>query len=84
MSTEPWSWRISKRVLCGLIAMVGSVLMGVSAQDSLKVDSPFKSGAPLVRESTSTIGFTGFYRFLGFVRDQQETFPNNSGKTTAI
>ena len=84
MSTEPWSWRISKRVLCGLIAMVGSALMGVSAQDSLKVDSPFKSGAPLVRESTSTIGFTGFYRFLGFVRDQQETFPNNSGKTTAI
>ena len=45
---------------------------------------PFKSGAPLVREATSTIGFTGFYRFLGFVRDQKETFPNNSGKTTAI
>ena len=55
-----------------------------SAPDSLEVDSPFKSGAPLVREATSTIGFTGFYRFLGFVRDQKETFPNNSGKTTAI
>ena len=64
--------------------MGGSALSGYAAPDSLEVDSPFKSGAPLVRESTSTIGFTGFYRFLGFVRDQQETFPNNSGKTTAI
>ena len=69
-------------VLCGPVP--GHPLKGSSSPDSLRVPPPFKSGAPLVREATSTIGFTGFYRFLGFVRDQKETFPNNSGKTTAI
>ena len=33
---------------------------------------------------TSSISFSGYYRFLGFVRNQQETFPNNSGKTFVI
>ena len=33
---------------------------------------------------SSSIYFSGYYRFLGFVRNQQETFPNNSGKTVVI
>ena len=45
---------------------------------------PFSSQKPLIKGQTSNISFTGFYRFLGFVRNQTHTFPNNSGKTTAI
>lgn len=84
MRSQVLTSRFLMRAWCCGVVMLGGAFTGFSAPDSLEVDSPFKSGAPLVRESTSTIGFTGFYRFLGFVRDQQETFPNNSGKTTAI
>ena len=66
-----------------LLLLTGSALV-TNAQDSLEVSSPFKSGAPMVKGTGSNIAFTGFYRFLGFVRDQRQTFPNNSGKTTAI
>lgn len=82
MSSCPWCKPL--QLLCCAALFLGIPLKGFSSSDSLRVSPPFKSGAPLVREATSTIGFTGFYRFLGFVRDQKETFPNNSGKTTAI
>tara|TARA_Y100000589_G_scaffold76892_1_gene70742 strand:+ start:723 stop:2588 length:1866 start_codon:yes stop_codon:yes gene_type:complete len=45
---------------------------------------PFSSNLTLRKGQTSNISFTGFYRFLGYIRNQTTTFPNNSGKTTAI
>ncbi len=45
---------------------------------------PFSSNVTLRKGQTSNINFTGFYRFLGYIRNQTTTFPNNSGKTTAI
>lgn len=45
---------------------------------------PFSSNVTLGKGQTSNINFTGFYRFLGYIRNQTTTFPNNSGKTTAI
>ena len=36
------------------------------------------------KNPSSSISFSGYYRFLGFVRNQKETFPNNSGKTVVI
>ncbi len=45
---------------------------------------PFSSNVTLRKGQTSNISFTGFYRFLGYIRNQTTTFPNNSGKTTAI
>lgn len=42
------------------------------------------SAEPLVRRPVHSISATGFCRILGYVRSQQETFPNNSGKTLAV
>ena len=71
------------KILCCLLLLGGSVTSALS-QDSLLTAMPLRSGAPLAKKAGSTIGFKGFYRFLGYVRAQDETFPNNSGKTTAI
>ena len=49
-----------------------------------QVDSPFSSNQTLIKKPVDQLNFSGSYRFLGFVRNQQEVFPNNSGKTTAI
>lgn len=54
------------------------------AQDTITQKKPFSSNSLSFKNPTSAITFSGFYRFLGFVRNQQETFPNNSGKTTVI
>ncbi len=54
------------------------------AQDTIPQKKPFSSNSLSFKNPTSAITFSGFYRFLGFVRNQQETFPNNSGKTTVI
>ncbi|MAP01483.1 MAG: hypothetical protein CMD01_01520 [Flavobacteriales bacterium] len=53
------------------------------SQDSTTTPS-FSSNISNLKNPSSEITFSGFYRFLGYVRNQQETFPNNSGKTTAI
>ena len=55
-----------------------------AAQETLPQQNPFSSNSLSFKNPTSAIHFSGFYRFLGFVRNQQETFPNNSGKTTVI
>jgi len=44
----------------------------------------FTSNLNKVKKPVDEINFSGYYRFLGFVRTQKEVFPNNSGKTTAI
>ena len=53
------------------------------SQDTLNQKS-FSSNILSFKNPSSSISFSGYYRFLGFVRNQQETFPNNSGKTVVI
>ena len=40
--------------------------------------------APLVKDPVARVQCYGFYRFLGYMRHQNEVFPNNSGKRIAI
>jgi len=54
------------------------------SQDTNMVQKSFSSNILSYNKPTSSISFSGYYRFLGFVRNQQETFPNNSGKTFVI
>jgi len=54
------------------------------SHDTNMVQKPFSSNILSYNKPTSSISFSGYYRFLGFVRNQQETFPNNSGKTFVI
>jgi hypothetical protein len=69
----------------GLVRFILVFWLGASfAQDTLSPQKPFSSNSLSFKNPTSAITFSGFYRFLGFVRNQQETFPNNSGKTTVI
>ena len=47
--------------------------------------SNWESSAPsLERTPIHGISASGFCRVLGYVRSQQEVFPNNSGKTMAV
>ena len=50
-------------------------------QDTFISQKPFSSNILSYDNSTTSVSFSGYYRFLGFVRNQEETFPNNSGKT---
>ncbi len=54
------------------------------SQDTIISQKPFSSNILSFKNPSSSITFSGYYRFLGFVRNQQETFPNNSGKTVII
>ena len=54
------------------------------AQDLVNKQKSFSSNILSYNNPSTSISFTGYYRFLGFVRNQQETFPNNSGKTLVI
>lgn len=58
---------------------------GISfAQDTINKQNSFSSNILSFNNPSSSISFSGYYRFLGFVRNQNETFPNNSGKTLVI
>ena len=54
------------------------------SQDTITYQNSFSSNILSTKNPSTSISFSGFYRFLGFVRNQQETFPNNSGKTLVI
>ena len=54
------------------------------AQDTIPKQKSFSSNVLSFKNPSSLISFSGYYRFLGFVRNQKETFPNNSGKTVVI
>ena len=54
------------------------------AQDVINKQKSFSSNSLSYKNPSTSISFTGYYRFLGFVRNQKETFPNNSGKTLVI
>ena len=48
------------------------------------LNAVFSSNQAKIKDPIDQLSFSGNYRFLGFVRNQQEVFRNNSGKTTAI
>ena len=55
------------------------------AQNQININqTPFSSNINYTKSSSSQLSFSGYYRFLGYVRNQKEVFPNNSGKTLAI
>ena len=54
------------------------------SQDTIINQKTFSSNVLSFKNPSSSISFSGYYRFLGFVRNQEETFPNNSGKTVVI
>ncbi len=54
------------------------------SQDTTINQKSFSSNILSYKNPTSSISFSGYYRFLGFIRNQQEAFPNNSGKTFVI
>ena len=58
--------------------------LSIFGQDTMVEQKPFSSNILSFKNPSSSISFSGYYRFLGFVRNQQETFPNNSGKTLVI
>ena len=58
--------------------------LSIFGQDTIVEQKPFSSNILSFKNPSSSISFSGYYRFLGFVRNQQETFPNNSGKTLVI
>ena len=53
-------------------------------EDSTDLSGAFTSSFRHSKPAESQVTYSGFYRFLGFVRAQNEVFPNNSGKTTVI
>lgn len=61
-------------------------MWGVSSfsQDTIIKQKSFSSNILSFKNPSTSISFSGYYRFLGFVRTQKETFPNNSGKTVVI
>lgn len=69
-------------MLVCLVLMAGSVLPTHAQLDAL--EDWEASAAPLVRKPVHAVSASGFCRILGYVRSQNEVFPNNSGKTLAV
>ena len=65
-----------------LICIIWSV--SLFSQDTVISKESFSSNILSYKNPSSSVSFSGYYRFLGFVRNQKETFPNNSGKTVVI
>ncbi len=69
----------------GSILIIFFMWVGSSfSQETIINQKPFSSNILSFKNPSTSISFSGYYRFLGFVRNQQETFPNNSGKTLVI
>ena len=69
----------------GSILIIFFMWVGSSfSQDTVIYHKSFSSNILSYKNPSTSISFSGYYRFLGFVRNQQETFPNNSGKTLMI
>ena len=73
-------------VTCRAIVVLLFVLQIIASfsQDTSNLSTPFSSNSSTFKNPTSQVSFSGFYRFLGYTRVQNETFPNNSGKTVVI
>ena len=70
-----------RRLFWFILSLSASLSFG---QDTINNQKPFSSNILSIKNPSTSISFSGYYRFLGFVRNQQETFPNNSGKTLVI
>ena len=70
-----------RRLFWFILSLIASLSFG---QDTINNQKPFSSNILSIKNPSTSISFSGYYRFLGFVRNQQETFPNNSGKTLVI
>ena len=70
-----------RRLFLSIFFISGLSILG---QESIVEQKPYSSNILSFNNPSSSISFSGYYRFLGFVRNQQETFPNNSGKTLVI
>ena len=70
-----------RRLFWFILSLSASLSFG---QDTINNQKPFSSNNLSIKNPSTSISFSGYYRFLGFVRNQQETFPNNSGKTVVI
>ena len=70
-----------KYLIGGFLLFQFPLLFG---QDTLSNSTPFSSNLLIIKNVTSEVSFSGYYRFLGFVRNQKNTFPGNRGKTAAI
>ena len=69
----------------GSILIIFFMWVGSSfSQDTISYHKSFSSNILSYKNPSTSISFSGYYRFLGFVRNQQETFPNNSGKTLMV
>ena len=69
----------------GSILIIFFMWVGSSfSQDTIIYHKSFSSNILSYKNPSTSISFSGYYRLLGFVRNQQETFPNNSGKTLMI
>ena len=56
----------------------------IYGQENESLNQIFTSNIKNIKSNSSSISFAGSYRFLGFVRNQTEVFPNNSGKTLVL
>ena len=70
-----------RRLFWFILSLSASLSFG---QDTINNQKPFSSNILSIKNPSTSISFSGYYRFLGYVRNQQETFPNNSGKTLVI
>ena len=68
-------------IFLGLLIINNSKLF---CQNNEILSNIFSSNIKNIKSSSSSISFNGSYRFLGFVRNQTEVFPNNSGKTMVL
>ena len=50
------------------------------SQNFTPFNSVFSSNVKSFKRSSVPISFSGFYRFLGYAKNENETFPNNNGK----
>jgi len=56
----------------------------IYTQNNTSLENVFSSNIKSLKSNSNSISFTGSYRFLGFLRNQKEVFPNNNGKTLVI
>ena len=54
------------------------------SQKSTPLNSVFSSNVESFKSSSVPISFSGFYRFLGYARNQNETFQNINGKSLVL
>ena len=75
---------ISIKLQCLLIGILIFKISNFNSQNHDLSNSVFSSNIKSIKKSSNSISFNGSYRFLGYLRNQKEVFPNNNGKTLVI